>query len=397
MKKETFILDKGERILKKYDICDECLGRQFGQLITGLTNTQRGEAIRDYVRLFSKEKIKEYKNCQICGDFFKKTKEVVESIERETRDFEFKDILIGVVLPEDLMIKEEELWEYAGIDYCEGIKTNISRVIGKELKKKLNRKNPEMEIILDLQNNQIKLNIRSLFIYGKYNKYKEMPQTKWICLNCNGVGCSKCGNKGKLYETSVEEEIGKVILKETKGDGTKFHGAGREDIDALCYGWREFIIEIINPRKRTINLEKITKEINKNKAIEVKDLRFSNKKEVVNIKNKENSKEYEALVEVEGGIRKEDLEKIKSLNGVKINQQTPKRVSHRRADKIRKRKIENIKAEIKNEELILTITAQSGTYIKEFVSGDEGRTRPSVSSVLGKKTKVKKLKVIGFK
>ena len=64
-------------------------------------------------------------------------------------------------------------------------------------------------------------------------------------------------------------------------------------------------------------------------------------------------------------------------------QQTPQRVSHRRADKIRRRKvisIDNILVE--DSEIEFDVRCESGTYVKELVHSDEGRTNPSIASLL---------------
>ena len=45
------------------------------------------------------------------------------------------------------------------------------------------------------------------------------------------------------------------------------------------------------------------------------------------------------------------------------------------------------------DEVELSIRSQSGTYIKEFVTGDGGRTVPSVSGVLGRRCEVLNLDV----
>jgi len=42
------------------------------------------------------------------------------------------------------------------------------------------------------------------------------------------------------------------------------------------------------------------------------------------------------------------------------------------------------------------VTGEAGLYIKELVSSDGGRTKPSVSSVLGVGAKVVDLDVIGI-
>lgn len=90
-------------------------------------------------------------------------------------------------------------------------------------------------------------------------------------------------------------------------------------------------------------------------------------------------------------------EAVNALRGCYINQRTPSRVAHRRADKIRKRKILDIMVEEeKMDEITLTVTAESGTYIKEMVTGDGGRTEPSLSELAGCPINVKKLDVIGI-
>ena len=47
-------------------VCDSCLGRQFGQVSTGMTNLDRGNILRKLLGS------KEPKKCYICGDIFKR-------------------------------------------------------------------------------------------------------------------------------------------------------------------------------------------------------------------------------------------------------------------------------------------------------------------------------------
>ena len=90
-------------------------------------------------------------------------------------------------------------------------------------------------------------------------------------------------------------------------------------------------------------------------------------------------------------------EAVNALRGRIISQRTPKRVAHRRADKIRHKKIIDIKIEdLKMNEATLIIKAESGTYIKELITGDEGRTTPSLAELAGVEMKVEKLDVIGI-
>ncbi len=66
-----------------------------------------------------------------------------------------------------------------------------------------------------------------------------------------------------------------------------------------------------------------------------------------------------------------------------MEQQTPQRVAHRRADKIRKRKVISIdNIQVEENEIEFDVRCESGTYVKELVHSDEGRTNPSVAAVL---------------
>jgi len=95
-------------------------------------------------------------------------------------------------------------------------------------------------------------------------------------------------------------------------------------------------------------------------------------------------------------IKKNELKKLKSLVGI-INQRTPQRVLHRRADLMRRREVKAIKwKQINSKTIELTIKASAGLYIKELISGDDGRTRPSVAEALGHKAVCKELDVIGI-
>ena len=85
------------------------------------------------------------------------------------------------------------------------------------------------------------------------------------------------------------------------------------------------------------------------------------------------------------------------MNSKVIKQRTPSRVSHRRADLVRPRLVNYVDVLSHNEGMVeLEIRAQHGTYIRELVSGDEGRTDPSLSSLVGSPCKVEVLDVLNL-
>jgi tRNA U54 and U55 pseudouridine synthase Pus10 len=82
---------------------------------------------------------------------------------------------------------------------------------------------------------------------------------------------------------------------------------------------------------------------------------------------------------------------------LEIKQNTPIRVLHRRSAAIRIRHVLSLRCERKSDHwFILHISTSAGTYVKEFVHGDLGRTTPSISSILGCKTDIVQLDCVGI-
>ena len=88
------------------------------------------------------------------------------------------------------------------------------------------------------------------------------------------------------------------------------------------------------------------------------------------------------------------LKVIEGLNGIKLAQRTPDRVAHRRSDLIRKRTVFEAHTpfievnEDGQREIEFTLRCESGTYVKETVHGDNGRTQPSVAALIKAKCNV---------
>ncbi|MHC1581826.1 MAG: tRNA pseudouridine(54/55) synthase Pus10, partial [Candidatus Syntropharchaeia archaeon] len=102
-------------------------------------------------------------------------------------------------------------------------------------------------------------------------------------------------------------------------------------------------------------------------------------------------------IELEKEIEKEKI--IECLGSLDlIEQRTPSRVAHRRADLTRKRRV--LRAELldfKGKEAVIELECEGGLYVKELVSGDSGRTKPNISEILGVEAEVKELDVVDVK
>jgi len=407
--------------MKRGFICNHCLGRQFAQLTKGTTNEIRGKSIRDlfafvadsgedakidpvnlHVYEFRNSKIKVGKKtpiCKICNNFFDKTEKLSADACRKISKLDYETFVVGTKISGELLRKEEAVWEEMGTDYCEPIKAEINREVGKLLEKETGKKadfeNPDIVILIDTEKYEIEVHPNQIWIYGTYQKLvRGIPQTKWFCRVCHGGGCKHCNKKGKMYPTSVEEIVSKPLIKATNSSGTSFHGAGREDIDARCIAWRPFVIEIKNPVKRKFNLSKIQKEINKGKKVKAKLIKICNKETVRKIKSARLTKTYKIIVRFKKPITRKDIKKVVKIRGV-ISQRTPERVSHRRADIIRRRKVLSISGKMKSrKEAEFLIRTEAGMYVKELATGDNGRTEPSFAGILNNEASVRALDVM---
>ena len=234
--------------------------------------------------------------------------------------------------------------------------------------------------------------VRVLF-EGRYRKLvRDLPQTIFYCPECKGRGCNRCEGFGKLTRDSVQELIARVAMPRFKARRNKFHGAGREDIDVRMLGnGRLFVFEMHKVKRPEVDLEELAAEINRRSEgrMEVFDLKLCDRKRVVAVKETHRVKEYQARIRFAPGVEVDaaavDARLQELLEGPRLTllQKTPQRVAHRRADKDRERWIDITAWQREGEDWLVSILSQHGTYIKEAVSGDGGRTQPSLSELLG--------------
>jgi tRNA pseudouridine synthase 10 len=186
-----------------------------------------------------------------------------------------------------------------------------------------------------------------------------------------------------------------------KGSRFKLHAAGREDIDVLMLGTgRPFVIEISEPHIRKVDFTELANQINQHAGgkIEVLELEFSVRSRAQHLKEaaSQSIKEYIALIETQDEVSDETLRVTESnLTDSEIEQRTPNRVAHRRSDLVRKKHIHEIRLTRRNDSLLEGyFKVQGGTYVKELISGDEGRTVPSLAERFGTTCTCVKLDVI---
>jgi tRNA pseudouridine synthase 10 len=351
-------------------------------------------------------------DCHLCsvedGSIFDRIQGIALRAVEVSKDVEFDNFLVGTVPVPLLDDRQDEIRAKYSLLHAEALKSDFSRELGKHLqdilKKNVEFERPQLVFLYDMVKNKVNLQINPVFIYGRYQKLKRgIPQSRWDCKECRGKGCEECNGTGRRYPDSISEYVGNVVQRLLKGTRFKFHAAGREDVDVLMLGkGRPFVVEVSEPRVRSPNLIDLMKKINKEakKRIKVQDLKMTTREHSQRLKEdaSTNIKEYLAIVKTEGSVDDEGLRRVESeLSGSKIEQRTPNRVSHRRSDLVRKKLIHEVRLKrLKDDSIEAFFKVQGGTYVKELVSGDEGRTNPSLASKLGIGCTCLKLDVIAI-
>jgi tRNA pseudouridine synthase 10 len=208
----------------------------------------------------------------------------------------------------------------------------------------------------------------------------------------------------RLCPSSVEEEIQNGIIKIIDCDSCSLHAGGREDRDVRMLGdGRPFIIEIFNPKNRISplkNLKLIEDSINNgSEFVKVKSFDVCDRLYINEIKKYENAKKkiYACVVWASQPISTSDIEKINKVKDLEVIQKTPLRVLHRRTLMDRKKTIYSLEAKKVNDNfMIVNVLASAGTYIKEFIHSDLGRTVPNIGTIVGYECDIIQLDVLNI-
>jgi tRNA pseudouridine synthase 10 len=408
-------------------VCDSCLGRPVADRSFGLRNAERGRALRTAVALADDEPFEPVApaDCWVCEGLAGRFDELAERAAAALGDAEALTYQVGTRVPPLVEENDRLLREEAGLDpeVGEALNTEVNREVGRRLGPPIDAEvdfeRPDAQFLLDLDADEVTVQLHSVAVYGRYRKLeREVPQTEWPCSNCDGAGrvgtrpCPECDGTGYRYGTSVEQEVAPTLVTALRGSAGVFHGAGREDVDALMLGTgRPFVLEVEQPHRRAVDLGTVEAEIDEGSdVVEVECLRFATHDMVERVKELEASKEYRMAVAFEAPVSEADLrDALAALAGTTVEQRTPQRVDHRRADIVRTREVydaalESIEsdtdaddgadADADVERATITVHGAGGLYVKELASGDLGRTEPSLAGLLGVGAEVTALDVL---
>ncbi|XP_041970385.1 tRNA pseudouridine synthase Pus10 [Aricia agestis] len=245
------------------------------------------------------------------------------------------------------------------------------------------------------------------YLAARYVKLsRNLPQSPWVL------------EGRRVLPSSVQEIIFAPIAKLYKFDADaaesrlKFVAAGREDVDVRCLGdGRPFAVEVTDPTREltAAELERVCEEISQSGDVVVTTFQPITRDDLVQLKKGEETKckTYEALCiklshrddenlpeDAPITVTDSDIERMNAFRNtaagdvIKLNiqQKTPIRVLHRRPLLTRTRQILDFTAEkVPGQQQLFKIRVRTsaGTYVKEWVHGEYGRTQPSLGEAIG--------------
>ncbi len=351
-------------ILKKYDLCDQCLGRLFSKQLQLSSNKLLGRKLKK--KYISKSK------CYVCKNLFCNLDYFLKSMLDISSNYEFQTYSVGIMIKPSIVDRDDFIRSKYHLKGIDSVKTDVAKelikLFTKKTQKLLDSFDPEITFTINLKDELCQLHSKSIILFGKYVKSKRgYAQKQQSCGNCSGMGCRVCDFHGISEFESIEGVISKLLFKKFGGTTTKFTWIGGEDKSSLVLGsGRPFFVKIKNPSKR-----KSTLSDEKFDSVSIFNLKLVDTfpKKPLNFYSR-----IKIKISTKSQINSKKLKKLKDLTNCPI-------VIYEKSGKRYEKKIFDLKYK-KNSNNLFTIimSAEGGFPIKKFVIGDD--MSPNISSLL---------------
>src|SRR3989475_11660490 len=157
--------------IQKYELCEPCSLRQGFR-----------EALATDPRRFF-----------ICRGLTTRVDEIRSDVLRRLRGYEFRTFSVGLSLPEGMQEREDQLRAEYKLKGRETIKAWLSKSLSERIAKATHRRvdklNPELAVLADLDASEGRLNARPVFIYGRDTKTTGgLPRKNFFATRRGGGG-----------------------------------------------------------------------------------------------------------------------------------------------------------------------------------------------------------------
>ena len=326
-------------------------------------------------------------NCFICKGIFTKINEIVyrmfELIQFQ-ENYSYRSFTIGTTLPSYMFDIEDSIRSHYKLKGIEDIKSYFNFKIRNKFqslsKKKLNIINPDITINLYISDNNdysIKVLSRSLYLLGRYTKKKFMSQREKNVLNNNH---NNNLDSIILKNQTIQRIIEKTLSDWIRSDRMIFSWYGSEDANSQVLGkGRLFLVHLINPRERTIKMNKVfTRNGISFKIIEKKDF-IENVKRNFRIKNK-------IFIKTSNPINKIHIMNLMKLNNSIIRYGYKSKIFYKKIYRIGFKKLDPY-------HLIINLECDSGLFLRQFIEGQKF-IHPNISLALHNQCKCLKFDIM---
>ena len=359
MEIEKEVIEGLKEVLKKYSLCDNCIGRQLRFWQINLENREKGKIVRGWLGIE-----KERERCELCGNIFKELPSLLETLKKQLKEYEFDSFVVGTIEPAEKKALEEKIWEIVGVKYCESVKFEINRVISlyiqKNLKKKVDFSDWDVKIEFDMKNKKFAIIPKDIYISGYFRKKKIINQSV-----------------NKIFELRGKELF--------KGEGATFYTFGKLEKEVILTAKKPWVLRIKKPKKRKIKLEEFAKKIKK-AGLEVEDLEYAKRVAIFDFIGKEIKQTACIYLELD---KKADYFIVERL--MDMERKIVRQVDE--YGKERKEKILKVRVETWGKKVRVFLETSPNFLPYKFATN---KTSPGLKRFLGPNYRIKKVEIVKF-
>ena len=381
-------VELAERVLSEYPLCDRCLGRLFGMLGRGLSNAERGRALKVAVLMRLHARIREgdqearerlraiapnigaaasriYEElfgsrleprpCYICHGLLEGFIEgAASSAYQALARYNVRSFLIGVRVSPEYVSREEEVRSRFSLKYGESLKSELKREIGKLVQSKYGLApdfaRPEAVATVEFPGGSVEVSVRRLGLAARYVRHD-----RW----------------SPLRPTEASPLLER-LLRVTGGSWAAVQGLVRDEMGVRVLGdGVPVVIEVSRPTSRDALKPGDRVEV-EGASIEVRSL---DAKPPTQEELSRRVRTYRCVVLSESTLTEASLGLAQaSLSGREVTQKVGAHEATGRVRGVRCRLISDHVAEC-------LISVDERVYVRELVTGDG--TSPSLAAALG--------------
>jgi tRNA pseudouridine synthase 10 len=358
------IIPIANQILKKHELCNNCLGRLFSKQLHLSSNKLLGKKLQ--------KKKNSVLKCYICKNLFDNLNHFLKLMIDSSLNYSFSTFSVGAMIKPSITDRDDYIRSKYKLKGIDSVKTDVTKELGKSFSKKTKKiidfLDTQIIFTINLKDQSCQLRSKSITFSGRYVKtLRGIQQKQKSCTNCSGKGCRICDFHGISEFDSVEGIISKFLFEKYGGTTGKFTWIGGEDKSSLVLGaGRPFFVKLQNPNKRTL--------ISTSSSFD--NLKITNFK-IISDSPKKPLKFYSSIkikISTESKIDSKNLKKLKDLTTNPI-------VIYEKSGKRTEKKLSFVKyTKNSSNTFTLFVKAEGGLPIKRFVHSDD--VSPGISQIL---------------